>query len=186
MTLPLSFWALLASQALVAFLCRRWPDVALCGAAAGFCDVARAVLLGSPDGPLVLGCDAFLFAAPTAVLAAACGVPRIPAALFVPIVLTLVLGDGVAESRQAGLVFFVVVAQGTAAIWGTRLELDADRPRWSRRAAVVLAWAGVVGGAFSACWPDVAAVGASAHAFVALAYLAGQRGDEIDGQPLGE
>lgn len=180
MTVPDSFWARLAALALVAVLCRRWPLTALYGAAAALCDVARLVLLDSPDDALVVGADAFLFLAPSAVLLRACGAPAVAAGLVLPVMLALVLGDGVgAEARRAGLVFFALVLQGSAMVDGTRRELEADEPSWDRRAAVVVASAGLVGGFFSGYWPDVAAVGAASHAFVCVAYLAREKHQKI-------
>lgn len=179
MPLPATFWPLLIARALVALLCPRWPAVALYAALAAVCEVGRAGLLLLPESSLVIVADAAFFVLPSCVLAAACGASRRQAFAAGHIVSAALLAGALGpEWRRLVLVAGVTFVQGASMIVGLREEIRPGPPSWERRAAVVLAAIGVLGGRFSRTWPNVAAAGAAAYAFVLCAYFVQRARDD--------
>lgn len=182
MPLPATFWALLGLRSLVAFFCPRWPRVAFYAALAAHCVVMRAFLLSLPNYRAVIAADALLFVLPSIALAEACGVgPRRRSLVLLVVPLSLAAGALGPEWRRLALVLGTSFVQGASAAVGIREEFRGGPPSWERRAAVVLAAVGVLGGGLVRIWEDVAAAGAAAYAFVLFAYavqrLREKRGD---------
>lgn len=119
----------------------------------------------------MLAADAVLFAAPTALLARACGAgPAVVSSVVLVPALAFLGGSSSPELRRQTLALGIVLVQGISAVAGISEEARGPRS-WERRAAVVLAGAAVLSAFFLRSWADVAAAGAAVHVFVLGAYL---------------
>lgn len=173
MTLPWSWWFLVASCCLMGTVCRRWPKLALCGALAAFCEVFRAHLLPLPVTSEIVFVDAVLFVLPSVALARACGASEVQSASVLHVATVSILSgsmfDGDVRSKLA--ILGVAFVQGASACVGVSQELQEVDPSLERRAATCIAIIGPLGFGFVHVWSDVAWTGVAAHAFACVAYL---------------
>lgn len=186
MHLPTSFWACLFFLILTGLLCRKWPRVALYGAVSALCVIGQVLLRQLPSEPSLLLADALLFVLPSMALASACGMKdRIAVSIPALSLIAIVLCDPKwTDIRQKLLVLGVALAQSLAAVSALSDEICMIDRSLERRAAMCVAFIGLLDLGFVEIWDDVAWTGVAAHAFACLAYFVHQKEQKNDALPF--